>query len=140
MPHTAHALPLHPAHSPHRAACALCVVQVSLGVELSDAVEAPPRYSLDAVVAEQVSLADAELADADAPPSFELLDRLSAPLRRFRARSELARVDAASETAETREKRADLRRQAWWQNRGKRLKKPPVVRRVGLLPRQEDDH
>ena len=119
---------------------------VSLGVELSEGVEAPPRYSLDAVVAEPA----APLADADAgaaavplaplaPPSFELLDRLSAPLRRFRIRSELAQIDAASEAAQTSEQRAALRRQAWWQNRAVSRKKPKVIRRVGLLPRQEQD-
>lgn len=101
---------------------------VNLGVELSDAVEVPPRYSLDALMAESAS----PLAEADArglaTPSAELLHRLSAPLRRFRIRSEIARVDAASEAAETSEKRAAMRRRAWFRYRGKR--KPPVVRRV----------
>ena len=108
---------------------------VSLAVELSEVVEAPPRYSmrysmrylLDAVVAELA----APLADADAtplaPPSFELLHRLSAPLRRLRIRGVLRRKERAAETSE---KRAALRRQAWWRYRGK---KPPVIRRKGLI-------
>ena len=102
---------------------------VSLGVELSNAVEAPPRYSLNAVVAEPPTPLDDTDAAPLAPPSFELLHRLSAPLKRLRLRSEIAQVDAASEAAETREERATLRRQAWWRYRGKK-RKPPVIRRV----------
>jgi hypothetical protein len=101
-------------------------VTVSLGVELSDTVEVPPCYSLDAVVTPPP---DGEDAAPLAPPSFELLHRLSAPLRRFRIRSELARVDAASEAAETSEERAALRRRAWWRHRGKK-RRPPVIRRI----------
>ena len=92
---------------------------VSLAVELSDAVETPPRYSLDAVVD------SAPLA----PPSSELLHRLSAPLRRLRIRSMLAARERAAETSA---KRAALRKRSWWRYRGKG-KKPPVVRRQALL-------
>ena len=111
---------------------------LTLGVELSDTVEAPPRYSLDAVLTPP----DAAQASADAaplaPPSFELLHRLSVPLRGFRIRSELARVDAASEAAETSEERAALRRRAWWRHRDKK-RRPPVIRRVMSPPPRDSD-
>ena len=103
---------------------------VSLGVELSDNVEVPPRYSLNAAMTPS-GTGNAEKGEDEAPlvpPSFELLHRLSAPLRRLRIRAELTRVDAASESAETSEERAALRRRAWWRHRGKK-RRPPVIRR-----------
>ena len=102
---------------------------VSLGVELLD-VEAPPRYSLEAVVAEPEEEPDMPLSELDATPSFELLHRLAAPLKRLRLKGEIAKADAASEAAATKEERAALRRRAWFRYRGKR--RPPVVKRVTL--------